>query len=78
MIFKFINASYFDMNSINKFDETHFCPSWCKCCEENLKLRPTNDKESTCYESDNENCSESSNTHQYPNKKRTYDDMING
>ena len=22
------------------YDPNHFCPSWCKCCEENLALKP--------------------------------------
>ena len=22
-----------------KYDPAHFCPSWCKCCEDNLKLK---------------------------------------
>ena len=23
-----------------QYDPNHFCPSWCKCCEENLALKP--------------------------------------
>ena len=22
-----------------KYDPEHFCPSWCTCCEDNLKLK---------------------------------------
>ena len=26
------------MNKI--YDPEHFCPSWCTCCEDNLRLKP--------------------------------------
>lgn len=27
-------------SNTEKYDSHHFCPSWCKCCEENLNLKP--------------------------------------
>ena len=26
----------------DKYDPNHFCPSWCKCCEDNLALKGNN------------------------------------
>ena len=29
----------------NQYDPNHFCPSWCKCCEDNLALKPKEGKQ---------------------------------
>ena len=28
------------LNMFTVYDPKHFCQSWCKCCEENLALKP--------------------------------------
>jgi len=32
---------YFQFDPNNKYDSTHLCPIWQRCCWENLKLKPS-------------------------------------
>ena len=65
------------MNSSHTFDPNHFCQSWCQCCEENMRLKLLDDSDSPDSVESDDSQSELYNS-EHINKKRSYDEMING